>query len=97
MAQITISFKQIKKWGAYVLVATNLFAAGVAVNYLYYRHRTEPVFATMEFDLNDRLPQIRQRLLAKQAAVAAAAARAAEAPAAPAEPTTGTTPPPTKK
>jgi hypothetical protein len=64
------------------------------VNYCWYRHRTEPVFATMEFDLNDRLPQIRQRLLAKQAVAAAAAAKAAEA--APAE-TTSTTLPPAKK
>jgi hypothetical protein len=98
---INVSFEQLKRVGAIALIATNLFTFGVAVSYLRWRHGANPVFARMEFDLNDRLPQIKQRFLAAQAAAAAreaAAAKAAVAPEpTPAPETTPTTAPPAPK
>lgn len=95
MATINISTETLKKWGAITLIVTNLFATGVAVSYLRWRHNTKPAFALLDFDINDRLPQIKQRAARRQAEIAAAAAAAgaqADAAATPATPAPAPTP-----
>jgi hypothetical protein len=90
---INISFEHLKKVGSVALIALNLFSAGAAVSYVLWRRAATPVFARMEWDLNDRMPQIKQRFLAWQAAEAAKEKAAQQAVSEPA--TTATTATPT--
>jgi hypothetical protein len=71
---INFSFEKFKKVGAVALILTNLFATGVAVSYVRWRYKADPVFALVEWDVNDRLPEMRQRYLQRQAEEAAHAA-----------------------
>lgn len=99
---VNISFEKIKKAGAIALIATNLFATYAALDYVRWRRASKDAFELLEFDINDRLPQIKARVLAKQAEAAQRQADAAKAasvppPAPVPTPAQASAPAPTKK
>jgi hypothetical protein len=75
--QITINFATLKKIGVALLVVMNLVGFVGAIQYNLWRHRADPVFQIMEFDLSSRQAEIQQRFeeLKRQAVTQAEAAK----------------------
>lgn len=83
--QIELSFEGAKKIGRVFLVTANLLAFGAAAHYVHYRYTSRDFFEVLEFDVNNRLPDIRVQYQAvlkaeQDKAQKEAAAKEAEGP-----------------